>query len=87
MYHVQSQRNLHRVPVLGNTQERGHEDFGGRQPTLAAAEQMNLLISEPISNPFTHAEGQILEKLSDTDFGDIFPKKLYFFVHLQSEMG
>lgn len=54
---------------------------------MAAAEQMNLLISEPISNPFTHAEGQILEKLSDTDFGDIFPKKPYFFVHLQSEMG
>ena len=48
---------------------------------------MNLLISEPISNPFTHAEGQILEKLSDTDFGDIFPKKAYFFVHLQPEMG
>ena len=44
------------------------------------------MISEPISNPFMHVEGWFLEKLSDTDFGDIFPKKAYFFVHLQSEM-
>ena len=47
---------------------------------------MNLLISEPITNPFTHQDGQILDKLSDADLGNMFPRKAYFFTHLLSEM-
>lgn len=71
---------------LETHKSEGMETLVEDNQVFVTAEQMNLLISEPITNPFTHTEGQILDKISDTDFGDIFPKKAYFFVHLQSEM-
>ena len=71
---------------LETHRSEGMETLVEDNQVFVTAEQMNLLISEPIANPFTHTDGQILDKMSDTDFGDIFPKKAYFFVHLQSEM-
>ncbi|KAJ7377527.1 hypothetical protein OS493_028510 [Desmophyllum pertusum] len=71
---------------LETDKSEGMETLVEDNQVFVTAEQMNLLISEPITNPFTHSDGQILDKLSDPDFGDIFPKTAYFFVHLQSEM-
>lgn len=71
---------------LETHKSEGMETLVEDKQVFVTAEQMNPLISQPITNPFTHTEGQILDKLSDTDFGDIFPKKAYFFIHLQSEM-
>lgn len=63
---------------LETHKSEGMETLVEDNQVFVPAEQMNLLISEPITNPFTHTEGQILDKLGDTDFGDIFPKKAYF---------
>lgn len=71
---------------LETDKNEGMENLVEDNQEFIAAEQMNLLISEPITNPFTHQDGQILDKLSDADLGDIFPRKAYFFIHLQSEM-
>lgn len=71
---------------LETDKNEGMENLVEDNQEFITAEQMNLLISEPITNPFTHQDGQILDKLSDADLGDIFPRKAYFFIHLQSEM-
>lgn len=71
---------------LETDKNEGMENLVEDNQEFITAEQMNLLISEPITNQFTHQDGQILDKLSDADLGDIFPRKAYFFIHLQSEM-